>query len=75
MHCHRMDLPSHFPPNLDLNVMAEMVDGAQSKAGTEEAGAAMCNEWANEALLAFERLLDIFVYQGSEALQDHNGAR
>eukprot|EP00752_Nemacystus_decipiens_P008134 g7274.t1 len=46
-----------------------------AQASTEEAGAAMCNEWANEALSAFERLLDIFVYQGSEALRDHNGAR
>jgi len=63
--------PLSFPKPF-LNVM----DGhGWFQAGTEEAGAAMCNEWANEALSAFERLLDIFVYQGSEALQDHNGAR
>ncbi|CAM9107694.1 unnamed protein product [Ectocarpus sp. 4 AP-2014] len=46
-----------------------------AQATTEEAGAAMCNEWANSALTKFEQLLDVFVYQGSEALRDHSGAR
>ncbi|CAM9396710.1 unnamed protein product [Ectocarpus sp. 8 AP-2014] len=46
-----------------------------AQATTEEAGAAMCNDWANSALTKFEQLLDVFVYQGSEALRDHSGAR
>ena len=45
------------------------------QADSEESGAAMCNAWANHALSAFEGLLDVFVYQGSGALQDHAGAR
>eukprot|EP00903_Cladosiphon_okamuranus_P012149 g11397.t1 len=68
-----LDLVARPETSAALVAALHMLCFAQAK--TEEAGAAMCNEWANEALSAFERLLDIFVYQGSEALQDHNGAR